>query len=88
MYNFLNKNISVRSKSKNNFVTNVDVEVEKAIIDSIKKDFPDSNFIGEELGKNENSNSQLTWIIDPIDGTNNFISWLSTFFNLYSSRSV
>ena len=74
MYNFLNKNISVRSKSKNNFVTNVDVEVEKAIIDSIKKDFPDSNFIGEELGKNENSNSQLTWIIDPIDGTNNFIS--------------
>ena len=57
---FLNKNISVRSKSKNNFVTNVDVEVEKAIIDSIKKDFPDSNFIGEELGKNENSNSQLT----------------------------
>lgn len=74
MYNFLNKNISVTSKSKNNFVTNVDVEVEKAIIDSIKKDFPDSNFIGEELGKNENSNSQLTWIIDPIDGTNNFIS--------------
>ena len=33
MYNFLNKNISVTSKSKNNFVTNVDVEVEKAIID-------------------------------------------------------
>ena len=49
-------------------VTKMDIEMEKLIRDIIKKNFKNHNIIGEEL-KNENFNSDYTWVIDPIDGT-------------------
>jgi myo-inositol-1(or 4)-monophosphatase len=61
-------------KAKENIksiVTKSDVEAEKIIINTIKEKYPDHNFLGEELG-NQDQNSEYTWIIDPIDGTSNF----------------
>ena len=55
----------------NNLVTEVDTKAETAIIDMIKKHFPEHSIISEEIGKIE-KNSDYKWIIDPIDGTVNF----------------
>jgi len=63
---------NVRSKGANDWVTTQDIKVEKVIINIVKKVFPNSNFIGEETGASGN-NQAMTWVIDPIDGTNNYI---------------
>ena len=55
----------------NNLVTEVDHASEKAIIDVIKKNFPDHHILSEECGDLV-QDSQYKWIIDPIDGTVNF----------------
>lgn len=59
-------------------VTKADKEAEEIIISTIKKAFPSHGFIGEEFG-NDNENAEFTWIIDPIDGTKNFIHGLNFF---------
>lgn len=56
-------------------VTKADKEAEEIIITTIKKQFPNHGFLGEEFGK-ENESSEFQWIIDPIDGTKNFIHGL------------
>ena len=66
------KKKNVKSKGNNDWVTNQDILIEKKIIQIIKKTFPDSSFIGEETGFS-NASSNITWVIDPIDGTNNYI---------------
>lgn len=65
--------IEVREKSANNLVTNIDLEVEQIILDILKTANPKQYFITEESGAFGNADSNYTWIIDPIDGTNNFI---------------
>ena len=64
--------VSVEIKSDQTPVTVADREEERVIIETIKRDFPDHGFLGEETGKSSNS-SDYVWIIDPIDGTKNFI---------------
>lgn len=56
----------------NNLVTEFDKNAESAIIEVIKRAYPDHNILGEESGREDNR-SDITWIIDPIDGTTNFI---------------
>lgn len=68
--------IKIYQKSKKNFVTNIDIIVEQSIINIINKAYKDHYFITEESGKFGNLHSKYTWIIDPIDGTNNFINGL------------
>ena len=68
------KNINFKEKSKKEWVTETDVEVERIIIRELLKDYPNSNFMAEESGINITDPEQITWIIDPIDGTNNFIT--------------
>jgi myo-inositol-1(or 4)-monophosphatase len=68
--------IEVRQKARNNYVTSVDLEVEQHILFSLRKAFPDQHYVTEESGSLGNKNSNYTWIIDPIDGTNNFIHGL------------
>lgn len=63
--------ISVDIKGKNDFVTEVDTQAEFTIINTIKKSYPDHAFICEESGKS--GDSDFTWIIDPLDGTTNFL---------------
>ena len=70
------QNIKISEKSPQNLVTNIDIEVEKLIVNIIKNAYSDHFFITEESGKFGNINSDHTWIIDPIDGTNNFIHGL------------
>ena len=68
------KKVNITEKSKKEWVTETDVAVEKIIIKELIKDYPGSNFIAEESGTNISDPEQITWIIDPIDGTNNFIT--------------
>lgn len=58
-------------------VTIADQEAERIIIRTIKKHFPKHGFLGEETG--EENPSEYTWIIDPIDGTKNYIRKLPFF---------
>ena len=55
----------------NNLVTEADHAAEKAIIDTIKAEFPDHSILGEESG-DDGTHNEYKWIIDPIDGTVNF----------------
>ncbi|KAH0485596.1 MAG: hypothetical protein KVP17_004865 [Porospora cf. gigantea B] len=60
-------------------LTQVDVEVENHLKDRIKKQFPSHQFICEESDHSHRLGSQPTWIIDPIDGTMNFVYGMPTF---------
>ena len=62
----------IKTKAYNEFVTFVDEEAEKAIIDIIHGRYPDHTILGEEQGLKGNESDYL-WIIDPIDGTTNYI---------------
>jgi len=64
--------LDVRSKRANDFVTKVDQAAEQAIIDTVKKAYPDHGFLAEESGASGDE-AEYVWIIDPLDGTTNFI---------------
>jgi len=70
---YTKQNFSISIKKDNTPVTNADKKAEKTIIKIIKESFPDHGFWGEETGVSRN-NSEFIWIIDPIDGTKNFIA--------------
>lgn len=63
--------ITVSEKQANDFVSNVDNVVEQQIIELIRKRHPDHAIMGEESG--EHAGNDHCWIIDPLDGTANFI---------------
>ncbi|MEP7131863.1 MAG: inositol monophosphatase family protein [Acidobacteriota bacterium] len=65
---------SVEEKEKNDFVTVADRESEERIVSVIRSHFPRDNFLGEEGGARGNDPAERTWIIDPLDGTANFIA--------------
>jgi hypothetical protein len=67
--------ITVSEKSHNNFVTDIDQASEQAIVETLLKAYPDHAILGEESGPSSNLNddSEYDWIIDPIDGTTNFM---------------
>ncbi|MFH1218407.1 MAG: inositol monophosphatase family protein [Candidatus Peregrinibacteria bacterium] len=68
------KNLKIQEKAKHDLVTNADKASEKFIIQQIKKHFPDHGILAEESAKSTASLSEhdITWIIDPLDGTTNF----------------
>lgn len=66
-------NIETQHKGIHDFVTNVDKAAEAEIIEVIRKSYPDHTIISEEAGALEGSESEVQWIIDPLDGTTNFI---------------
>ena len=65
--------LKVEKKGSTDYVTEVDRRVEQIIFEDIKSYYPEHNFLGEESGE-EINNSNVTWILDPIDGTTNFIN--------------
>jgi myo-inositol-1(or 4)-monophosphatase len=65
-------------KQKNDFVTEVDKTSEKMIIEHILSDFPDHQVLAEESGARQTS-SAFQWIIDPLDGTTNFVHNIPVF---------
>lgn len=64
--------ISVSAKRQNDFVTNVDRQAEATILEILKASFPDHGYLGEETGQTA-PDSPYQWVIDPLDGTTNFI---------------
>ncbi len=63
--------ISVQVKERNDFVTEVDRDAENAIIGILRKAYPDHAILAEESGPT--SGNDFQWIIDPLDGTTNFL---------------
>jgi len=68
----------IETKNKNDFVTYVDKLSEEKIIGNILKSFPEHAILGEESGELL-TRSEYRWIIDPLDGTTNFIHGVPTF---------
>ena len=65
--------LQVSVKGPKDFVSNADLKAEKIIIEELKKARPYYSIISEEDGSENNKDKEHTWIIDPIDGTTNFL---------------
>ncbi len=63
--------LTITEKQHNDYVTEVDLMAEQEIISTLKKTYPDHAFLGEESGAHGSSDS--VWVIDPLDGTTNFL---------------
>ena len=64
--------LTIRSKQKNDFVSEVDHAAEEAIIRVLREAYPDHGFLGEETGFHDEK-AENVWVIDPLDGTTNFL---------------
>ncbi len=73
------ENLQVSKKGPKDFVTKTDKRVEKIIIDELTKSKKNYSFITEETGKILNKNRDIFWIVDPIDGTTNFLHGIPHF---------
>jgi len=68
------ESVRVSQKQSNDFVTEVDQASENAIIETLLTAYPDHGILAEESGSSRgNPNAEAIWIIDPLDGTTNFI---------------
>lgn len=63
--------LSVTSKNRNDFVSEVDRSAEAAIIQELRSRYPDHAILAEESGEHQGSDFQ--WVIDPLDGTTNYL---------------
>ena len=73
------ENLQVSSKGPGDFVSSADKRTEKIIIEEILKAYPDHGILSEEVGKINQKNKNNRWIIDPIDGTSNFLNAIPQF---------
>lgn len=78
--------LNIEEKSRNDFVSNVDRDAEAAIVEVIRKAYPDHGIQGEEGGQIATANDasaghqgQYTWVIDPLDGTLNYLQGIPHF---------
>lgn len=65
--------VEVKAKGVNDFVSEVDIAAEKEILYHLSKAYPDHAFQGEETGLTGNDQAEYRWLVDPLDGTTNFI---------------
>ena len=79
--------LQVSKKGPSDFVTNSDLKAEKIIIEELKKAKPNYSIISEENGIESNKDKTNTWIIDPIDGTVNFLHGIPHFAISIALRS-
>lgn len=73
--------LEIRAKARNDYVTQVDQAAEQAILESIRKRYPEHAFLAEESGHSagKTGQSEFQWIIDPLDGTTNYLHGFPTF---------
>jgi len=71
--------LQVSKKSPTDFVSNADIKAEKIIIEELKKAKPNYSILSEENGYDEQKDKKNTWVIDPIDGTINFLHGIPHF---------
>ena len=69
----------VSEKARNDLVTVADLASEKAIIEAVAQRFPSHRVLSEEAGWSGRSSSGPTWIVDPLDGTTNFVHGIPQF---------
>lgn len=69
----------VSEKARNDLVSIADRESEEAILDAIAERFPDHAVLSEEAGWTRRDRSRPTWIVDPLDGTTNFVHGIAHF---------
>ena len=79
--------LQVSKKGPKDFVTNSDIKTEKVIIEELKKARPNYSILSEENGIENNKDLKNTWIIDPIDGTTNFLHGIPHFAISIALRS-
>lgn len=65
--------IKVDSKAFNDFVSDVDRQAEAIIVDILQEAYPHHAILTEETGQIGKKNADFTWIIDPLDGTSNYL---------------
>jgi len=73
------QDLHIEEKSVNNYVTNIDHECEEAILYQLQKAYPTHSFLTEERDLIQGQDPEYLWVIDPIDGTTNFIHNLPHF---------
>ena len=73
------ENLQVSTKGPGDFVTSADKRTEKILINELQKAHPDYGIITEETGIINKSNTYKRWVIDPIDGTMNFLNGIPQF---------
>ena len=73
------ENLQVSKKGPRDFVTKTDKRVEKILIEELSKAKKNYSFLTEESGEIENNDKNKVWIIDPIDGTTNFLHGIPHF---------
>ena len=71
--------VEAEVKGQNDLVTNVDREAERLIIETIQRSYPQHSFIGEECGHITGEQDDYQWVIDPLDGTTNFVKGIPHF---------
>ena len=71
--------LQVSKKGPRDFVTKTDKHVEKILIEELSKTKKNYSFLSEEIGEIKNKDSDNIWIIDPIDGTTNFLHGIPHF---------
>ncbi|HEX7013732.1 MAG TPA: inositol monophosphatase family protein, partial [Steroidobacteraceae bacterium] len=67
--------LDVRTKGQNDFVSEIDTQAELEIIETVRRHYPDHGILAEESGRSgaSGTDSEFLWIIDPLDGTTNFL---------------
>ncbi len=75
MLDLFHKQLKIAEKDKHDFVTELDKNIESMALKTVLQSFPDDSFYGEESSGVEGTSDYL-WVVDPIDGTNNFIRGL------------
>jgi myo-inositol-1(or 4)-monophosphatase len=73
------ESLQITSKGRNDFVTEIDQAAEREIIGQIRKLYPRHSFLGEESGEIQGDDRDTVWIIDPLDGTTNFLHGFPVF---------
>ena len=73
------ENLQVSTKGPLDFVTNTDIKVEKILIEELTKSKKNFSILSEETGFIKNKDNKNIWIIDPIDGTSNFLHGIPHF---------
>jgi len=65
--------LQIDEKGRNDFVSEVDRAAETEIVSVLKKAYPDHSVLGEESGQTGDTDAEYQWIVDPLDGTTNFL---------------
>ncbi len=65
--------LQIDKKGRNDFASEVDTAAEAEVISVLKKAYPDHSILGEESGLIGDTNAEYQWIVDPLDGTTNFL---------------